>query len=69
MVGREPLYGLEAVGIEPTGGVVFLEGVGAVGQVAEKAVHGEVEVRVVVVDGGEKTVDSDGGVHFFLYFA
>ena len=69
LVGWEPLYGLEAAGVEPTGCVVFFEGVAAVGQVTEKTVHGEVEVGIFIVDGGEETVDCDGGVHFFLYFA
>ena len=69
LVGREPLYGLEAVGVEPAGCVVLFEGEASVGQVTEKAVHGEVEVRVVVVDGGEETVDCNVGVQFFLYFA
>ena len=48
---------------------MFFEGEAAVGQVAEKAVHGEMEVGVVVIDGGEESVDCDEGVQLLSQFA
>ena len=69
LVGREPLHIVEGSGVEPAGCVVLVEGEAAVVQAAEKAVHGEVEVGVVVVDGGEELVDCDVGIQLFVYLA
>ena len=62
LVGREPLHGVERVGVEPAGSVVLFKGDAATAEAAEKAVHGEVEVGVVVVDGGEWVFDDYFGV-------
>lgn len=60
---------LKCVGGEPSGIEVLNEGVVTVGEVAEVAVHREVKVGVIVLDGGEETVYHDVGVHLFVQFA
>ena len=62
------MHGVDGVGGEPACVGVFFQGVMAVTEVAEVAVHGEVEVGIVVVDGGMEAVDHDGGVKFFFDF-
>lgn len=65
-VRREPLDALQCFRGEPACGEVLFESECVVEKVAEVAVHGEMEVRVVVVDSGEVAVGDDVGVQLFL---
>ena len=60
---------LKCVGSEPSGIEVLNEGVVTVGEVAEVAVHREVKVGIVVLNGGKVAVYHDVGVHLFVQFA
>ena len=62
------MHGVDGVGGEPAGIGVLFQGEIAIAEVAEVAVHGEVEVGVVVFDSGLKAIDHDGGVKLFFDF-
>ena len=68
-VGGQPLHGVEFVRGEPAGGLVFEEGERAALHGAEEAVHREVELGVVLLDGVQKLPDGDAGVQFLPDFA
>ena len=65
-IGNEVFDALQRFRGEPACGEVLFESECVVEKVAEVAVHGEMEVRVVVVDSGEVAVGDDVGVQLFL---
>jgi len=68
-VGGQPLHAVELVGAEPAGGLVFEEGERAALHGAEEAVHGEMKLGVVPLDGVQQFPDGDAGVQFLPDFA
>ena len=61
--------GVKLGGGEPAGGFVLKEVEVVADQGAEVAAHGEVEVRVVPLDGVEQGADFDIGLQLFADFA
>ena len=68
-VGGQPLHAVELVRGEPAGGLVFEEGERAALHGTEEAVHREVELGVVPLDGVQEFAHSDAGVQFLPDFA
>ena len=61
-VRRQPLHAVELIEREPAGGLVLEEGQRAALHGAEEAVHREVELRVVPLDGVQQFPDGDAGL-------
>jgi len=69
LIGGEPLQAVGGFGSQPAGILMFFQRVAAVGEVAKIAVHGEVEVGVVVFDSCVVLVDDYHGIHLLLQLA
>lgn len=69
VIGREPVDAMEVIGTQPAGCFVLVQVDGFTLQGADVAVHREVELRIVPVDGGEEFVDADFGIQFLADFA
>ena len=61
-VGWQPLHAVEFVRGEPAGGLVFEEGERTALHGAEEAVHREVKLGVVPLDGVQQFAHGDAGV-------
>ena len=68
-VCREPADGEQGVFGEPGGGFVLVEVEGFAGWCAAEAVHCEMEVGIVPLDGVNEVSDGDFGVEFLADFA
>ena len=69
LVGRQPPHRVKLIGGEPAGGFVLKEVEVVIDECAEVAAHGEVEVRVVPLNGVEEGADGDIGLQLFADFA
>ena len=68
LIRRKPSDGVQGFGSEPGGGFVFIQMKRVRKERAQEAVHGQMKIRIVPLDGFQQVANLDFRIQFFLDF-